>query len=134
MAIVQGDSIVPAGSFNGTGRVADLSVGSLCPDGLVVGTYHGDATDFAVWNSGRVLDDSNTPVNLRKCTPYSGGTSFYGKRVRLTGKSPVFEGVVVQELDVELDDTNGDGSQTPVVVIQTRQFTYVALATSVEAV
>ena len=38
MPIVHGDTVIPASSFNGEGAVANLAVGSLCMDGLLMGT------------------------------------------------------------------------------------------------
>jgi len=135
MALVNGALVIPAGSFNGTGRVADLTKGTLCPEGLNVGVWHGDATDKAVFNNGlsTINDGAVNPVNLRKVTGYS-GTTLLGKVVRLTGAGPAFQGVVVQQLNTELSDTNGDGVQVPVVVVKAAGFYYVAEPANVEEV
>lgn len=136
MALAQGDTVIPASMFNAEGRVANLSVGSLCPDGVLMGQY-GDTANEAdiVWNSGNVSGDSQqlNPANLRKCTAYT-GTDLLGKGVRLTGAAPAFSGTVIQQFNTELDDTNGDGTQVPVVVVKASGFIYVAEPANVEAV
>ena len=128
MALVAGDLVIPAGSFNGEAGVADLTVGTLCPEGLLLGIFDGTAGDEEyIWNNGQNSGAAATnPNNCRKCTPYSGATSYLGKTVQLNGVSPAFQGVVIQELDTELDNVNGDGTQVPILVIKTSQFVYVA--------
>lgn len=132
MALVNGDLVIPASSFNGDGAVADLSVGSLCPEGLNFGTYQSTAP-YSIWSSGVVQSVAQATANLRKCTPYS-GTDLLGKGVGLPGKGPAFQGVVVHQFDTELDDTNGDGTQVPVVVVETEDFFYVAEPADLETV
>lgn len=126
MALVAGDMIIPAGMFNAEAQVANLAVGSLCPEGLLLGIWTGEVSEAVVFNNGTTTGATAlNPNNYRKCTPYS-GTSFLGKTVRLNGACSAFRGVVVQELNTELDNTNGDGTQVPVVVVKTPHFTYVA--------
>lgn len=134
MALVNGDTVIPAGSFCSVLGVANLGVGSLCPDGLNVGTYHdGGGTSDVVWNNGAVsVGGAVTPTMLRKCTAYT-GTDLLGKRVQLTGAGPAFSGPVVQQLNTELNDTNGDGAQVPIVVVQGAGFYFVAETANVEA-
>jgi len=133
MALASGDTVIPAGSFNGSSQAANLSVGTLCPDGLLLGTYTGDADEFVIWNNGNVSQETFSTINLRKCETYT-GTDFLGKTVQLTDFSADFRGTVILQLNTELDDTNGDGTQVPVIVVKTPQFTYVAEASSVTEV
>lgn len=133
MPVAPGDIVTPAGSFNGNAGVANLAVGTLCPDGLTLGVFEGGAI-FVRWNTG--FNESGTTFtagNLRVCTAYT-GSDLLGKTVRLLGKGPAFQGTVVQQLNTELDDTDGDGTQTPVVVVKTERFTYVAEPASLEEV
>jgi hypothetical protein len=132
MALVNGDIVIPAGSFNGDGAVADLSVGTLCPEGLNFGTYQSTAP-YSLWSSGVAQSVAQATANLRKCTAYT-GTDLLGQAVRLTGKGPAFQGVVVQQFNTELDDTNGDGTQVPVVLVETEDFFYVAEPADLETV
>ena len=131
MAIVSGDTVIPAGSFAGNARVADLSVGSLVPAGLVMGVFHGDADEYVVWNNGEVYGNAVNGANYRKCTAYTGAFSL-GQTVRLTGKPVEFIGQVVQVFNTELDDSNGDGTQEPVVLVRANQFYYVAQDAALE--
>lgn len=134
MALAAGDMVIPAGMFNGNAQVANLAVGSLCPDGLLVGIWTGEVSEAVVFNNG--LNTGAAGVNsnnYRKCTPYT-GTSFLGKTVQLNGASTAFRGVVIQQLQTELDDTNGDGTQVPVLVIKTQDFTFVAAPANVSEV
>lgn len=136
MAIAHGDTVIPTGSFNSVAGVANLAVGSLCPDGLNVGTYHGGGDgDDVVWNNGTgtVHAGVANPNLLRKCTAYT-GTDLLGKQVQLTGAGVAFQGVVVQQLDTELDDVGGDGTQVPVVVVKAAGFFFVAEPANVEEV
>jgi hypothetical protein len=130
MAIVIGDVVVSAGAFNGESEVANLAVGSLCPDGLLLGVFNGLVDAYVNWNNGTVTGVVSTQ-NLRKVTAYT-GPDLFGKTVRLTGYGPEFIGAVVQQLDVELDATDGEGDPTPVVVVKAFNFSYVALPASVE--
>jgi hypothetical protein len=136
MAIIHGDTVIPAGAFNSVVGVADLSVGSLCPAGLNIGTYHGGApSDEIVWNNG-TSSVSGTAVNprvLRKCTAYT-GLNLLGKTVQLIGKATAFRGPVVQQLDTELDGTEGTGTQVPILVIKGAGFFFVAEPASVGVV
>lgn len=127
MAIIQGDTVIPTGSFNSVVGVADLSVGSLCPAGLNTGTYHGDADEGIVWNNGlySTNDSGTNPRMLRKCTAYT-GPDLLGKTVQLVGKSAAMRGSVVQQLNTELDATAGNGTQVPIVVIKGAGFFFVA--------
>lgn len=135
MALVAGDMVIPAGSFNGEAAAANLAVGTLCPEGLLIGLWTAEASEAAVFNNGLNTGAvSLNPNNMRKCTPYSGGTSFLGKYVQLTGACTAFRGIVIQELNTELDDTNGDGTQVPVLVVQADGFTYVAEPSSISEV
>lgn len=133
MTLAEGDLVVPAGVFNGNDAVADLSVGSLCPEGVNIGSYSQAAAIQAIFPNGQVGESSQNPVNLRKVTTYT-GTDLLGKDVKLTGAGAAFIGTVIHQFDVELDATNGDGTPTPVVVVKTGQFTYIALPASVEEV
>lgn len=136
MAIAHGDTVIPTGSFNSVAGVANLAVGSLCPDGLNVGTYHGaGGNDDIVWNNGlsSVTALAANPGLVRKCTAYT-GTDLLGKTVQLTGKGPAFQGIVVQQLNTELDDSAGDGTQVPIVVVKANGFFFVAEPANVEEV
>jgi hypothetical protein len=136
MPIVHGDTVIPAGSFNGEAKVANLSVGSLCPDGLLMGTYSGDGDDNDIsWNSGYNSADvaAASPSLLRKVTAYT-GTDMLGKTVKLAGAATAFIGTVVQQFNTELDNTGGDGAQVPCLLIKASQFYYVAEPASVEEV
>lgn len=132
MALVNGDTVIPAGSFNGEATVANLEVGSLCPEGLNVGTYQSTAP-YTVWSSGIVQTVAFASANYRKCSQYT-GPDLIGKSVRWPGKGPALQGVVVQQLNTELDDVNGDGTQVPVVVVKADGFFYVAEPASLEEI
>lgn len=129
MAIVAGDTVIPAGIFNrSSGGSADLAKGTLCPDGISIGTYLGTSADstWTNWNSGEQDNDGGyNAANLRKCTEYS-GEDLLGKTVSLLNVAPAFRGTVVQQFDTELDDVEGNGTQVPVCVIKTERFYYVA--------
>ena len=130
MALADGDSVIVASSFNAAATVADLSIGSLCPEGLNVGSFQA-AAPYTAWSSGVNQTVAFASATYRKCTTYS-GTNLLGKRVRLTGTSTAFDGVVVQQLNTELDNINGTGNQVPVVVVKTGLFYYVVEPDSLE--
>lgn len=127
MALVDGDNVIPAGSFNGDGRVADLTQGTLCPEGLLLGVFTAGAgvDTWVIWNNGETHIADQNAQNLRLVRSYT-GSDLLGKTVRLNNQSPVFQGVVVQQLNVELDNTAGDGTPVPVVVVRANGFQYVA--------
>src|SRR5690606_40113707 len=92
MPIVHGDTVIPASSFNGEGAVANLAVGSLCMDGLLMGTNHGDADDNDVsWNNGlKTAEAGINPNLLRKVTAYT-GADLLGVSVRLRSEEHTSE-------------------------------------------
>jgi hypothetical protein len=131
MAFAENDLVIPAGSFNGNGAVADLSVGTLCPEGLTMGIFRSSAP-YNVWSTGATQASATfSTENLRLCSVYT-GPDLLNKAVGLPGKGPAFRGVVTQVLNTELDDTGGDGTQVPVVVVRTADFFYVAEPSSLE--
>jgi hypothetical protein len=135
MALVNGDMVVAAGVFPqpAGGGAADLSKGTLCPDGVVLGTFNGAALpSFVRWNNGRTDGGSTySSNNLRKVVPYS-GPALLGKAVTLSSVSAAFQGVVVFCFDVELDATDGDGTPEPVCVVKAQGFYYIAKPSSLE--
>lgn len=138
MAFATGDMCIAAGVFPqpAGGGAALLTKGTLCPDGIVFGTFLGNPDpSFVKWNTGRPDGSSSySPTNLRLVTPYT-GTDLVGKTVRLVaGVAPAFEGVVVLCFNTELDNTNADGTQVPVCLVKAQGFYYVAEPTSLEVV
>lgn len=138
MAFATGDMCIAAGVFPqpAGGGAAVLTKGTLCPDGIVFGTFFGgvDPT-FVKWNTGRPDGSSSySPTNLRLVTPYT-GTDLVGKTVRLSAQvAPAFEGVVVLGFNTELDATDGTGTQVPVCLVKAQGFYYVAEPASLEEV
>lgn len=134
MAITVGDMVISAGVFQRpAGGAADLSKGTLVPDGVNVGIYTGSTPNYTSWATGRVDGGSYGTNNLRKVTPYS-GPDLAGKEVIIPGTGPAFIGVVIQQFNTELDDTDGDGTQVPVCVVRASGFTYIAEPASLEEV
>lgn len=135
MALVSGQMVISAGCFASAagGVVADLSVGTLVPEGVAVGVFDAEAADEVRWASGSSDIEAYALGNLRLVTPYS-GTDMLGKCVTLPNTSPAFRGIVIQQFNTELDDVDGNGTQVPVLVIQADGFTYIAEPASVEEV
>jgi hypothetical protein len=127
-------TVTPAAVVNAEGGVADLTVGSLCPDGVLLGTFCSSPQEV-LWNDGTSGRPAGgfAPQGLRRCEFYT-GTGLEGRTVQLKGKPPEFRGVCVQQLDLELGTVNNTGPLTPVVVVKTPSFSYIALPADVEEV
>jgi len=130
MAISAGSCVISAGVFNsatGAAGAADLSKGTLCPEGVVLGIFLGGTSPatFVDWSNGNVASNGFDLNALREVTPYT-GTDLLGKRVTLPGTGPAFRGVVAQQFNTELDDTGGAGNQSPVCVVKANGFYYIA--------
>lgn len=131
MALAVGDVVVPAGIFVTANSVADLSVGSLCPDGVLTGVFtNGDG--YVDWMNGTTGVAFDTGL-LRKVSAYS-GPDLLGRTVQLPGKPSAFRGTVVQQLDIELATTDGGGPGSPVIVVKGQGFFYATEPSSVEEV
>jgi hypothetical protein len=136
MAIIHGDTVIPAGSFSSVLGAASLSSGSLCPDGLNLGTVHADGGDEdVIWNNGLASNHPGPtdPRLLRKCTAYT-GTNLLGETVQLINRGSAFRGPVVQQLNTELDMTGGNGTQVPILVVKGAGFFFVVEPAQVEVV
>lgn len=135
MPLDNDDLVVPAGIVNGTGGVANLDVGSLCPDGLWVGTCYdegeGSGPYSVYWNDGTHAASVDAD-NLRKVQNVA--VSMVGKTVNWQERGPAFRGIVEWQFELETSDTGGNGTYTEVCTVKTALFTYVAPLSQLEEV
>lgn len=135
MAFAAGDMLIPGGVFLSAGKVAAPSSGCVSPTGLVFGTYGVGVPGEKIYNNGLSNVSTSGDVLSRKVTAYSGSTDFVGQRVQWVGKSAAFSGICTLQFDTELDDTDGDGTQEPVLEVRSDLgFFFLVLPANVEVV
>lgn len=123
MAITNGDPNLPASVGVGTSGVINLPVVGAGSE-ITFGT--GAASGIRSPRGGSFSGD---PAAKREVRP--GTSELFGKEVQLDGKSVLFRGAVISELQVELGSTGGTDALTECVLVQGDNFRFLARAADV---